>query len=391
MSSIKLFKEDLHRGENIELMKKVSNQNKNLKKRFDNEVISKQNTQTSLKEIYQPIIDSQQLATTKISEQTIKSDTLFRELLLDLRGKHDNTSMLLTNIIEGLTKSSEEIQNQGLSIISAIAKQPLLSELIHKLNNYPGLVNKIMNSGSIKNINLEDEKVLEPLKHLNDADLKTLINYYILEGKMRAEVSASRESESGESASYLSLDESGASLPGNVETNFQERPTGSHAYSIIMNNLKKRKEGLKKVNKDGSPIFYLDRNIVKLEDKNVTFKGNNIKIKDKEYVLTDGLELLLNRVIINSINKKQITENDRDNHKIIITDIHQKVGHGLSKTIILPDNVEELKNKLIILLGEYSAGNRDLFNEINAILDILYKKRIISKVQLKKVLHSIQY
>ena len=42
MVSIDKFKEDLLQGEKSELMKRVSNQNKTLKKKFDEEVISKQ-------------------------------------------------------------------------------------------------------------------------------------------------------------------------------------------------------------------------------------------------------------------------------------------------------------------------------------------------------------
>jgi hypothetical protein len=43
------------------------------------------------------------------------------------------------------------------------------------------------------------------------------------------------------------------------------------------------------------------------------------------------------------------------------------------------------------LIGEYSAGNKSMFNEINAILDILLKKRIISKPELGNILRSIKH
>ena len=49
MSSIIKFKEDLMKGENPELLKKVSTQNRKLKKRFDEEVIAKQNVQNFIK------------------------------------------------------------------------------------------------------------------------------------------------------------------------------------------------------------------------------------------------------------------------------------------------------------------------------------------------------
>ena len=68
---------------------------------------------------------------------------------------------------------------------------------------------------------------------------------------------------------------------------------------------------------------------------------------------------------------------------------YQVIGSGLN-AVILPDNVEELKKRLTLLLGEYSAGNKSMFNEINAVLDILFKKRKISKTKVQKVLHAIK-
>ena len=179
MNSIDNFKEDLLQGEKSELIKKVSNQNKNLKKRFDDEVISKQMLQTDLKEIYKPITDTQQLTTGEINKQTTKTDVLFRQLLTDLQGKHDRSSRLLADIIRGLSRSNEETRRQGLDIVSAIAKQPLLPELIHELNNYPTLVKKIMQPDGIHSLSDQDRKALEPLSHLNDNDLRTLVSYYV--------------------------------------------------------------------------------------------------------------------------------------------------------------------------------------------------------------------
>ena len=65
------------------------------------------------------------------------------------------------------------------------------------------------------------------------------------------------------------------------------------------------------------------------------------------------------------------------------------MGNGLN-TIILPDNVDKLKERLNLLIGEYSAGNKSMFNEINAILDILMKKGVISKKQFKNIISKIK-
>ena len=65
------------------------------------------------------------------------------------------------------------------------------------------------------------------------------------------------------------------------------------------------------------------------------------------------------------------------------------MGNGLN-TIILPDNVEELKERLILMIGEYSAGNKSMLNEINAILDILMKKGVINMKQIKNLIRKIK-
>ena len=408
MNSVDKFKEDLLQGESSELLNKVSKQNKNLKKRFDEEVISKQKTQTDLKEIYKPITDTQQ-------ETITKTDTLFQTLLADLQGKHDRSSILLGDIIRGLARSNEETRRQGLEIVSAIAKQPLIPKLIEELNNnYPSLVKKITQQEVMINLTNEDRKALEPLSHLNDNDLRTLLNYYALEGKIKSSPDVSLHEEE--------LEETHP--PTYTESVFQENPTDSPAYNEVMISLKKRKHGLNRTAKHGaptvSPTFYYEENdpaTVKYGNYNVLFKEDMIKVADKEYTLTQGLELLLNRV--NPTFDEKITDTDMNNYLTISIDAGldyrqdeyvgkklenvlrklgklgqlkenvKSMGNGL-KTIILPDNVDELKERLNLLIGEYSAGNKSMFNEINAVLDILMKKKIINKKQLRNILHQIK-
>ena len=191
-----------------------------------------------------------------------------------------------------------------------------------------------------------------------------------------------------------------------------------------MSSLKKRNTSLNDRAKHGkptvSPVFYYESNdpdTVQFCKYNVLFKGDKIKIADKEYTLTPGLELLLNRV--RPTLDERITNADLNNYLNISIDagldyrqhgtigkkLHnvlqkldrldelqkdtQVFGNGLN-TIILPDNVDELIERLNLLAGEYSAGNKQLFNEINAILDFLLKKRIINKTQLRKLIHEIK-
>jgi len=287
MNSIDNFKEDLLQGEKSELIKKVSNQNKNLKKRFDKEVLSKQMVQTDLKEIYKPITDTQQVTTGEISKQSAKTGVLFQQLLTDLQGKHDRSSRLLADIIRGLARSNEETRRQGLDIVSAIAKQPLLPELINELNNYPSLVKKIMQPEDIQNLTDQDRKALESLNHLNDNDLRTLLNYYALQGKVKSSPDVSLDEE----------DLGEVQPPTYTDSVFQENPTDSPMYKEVMVSLKKRNPGLNKTAKHGmptvSPIFYYEANdpdTVKFGKFNVLFKDDKIKVADKEYTLTPGLD-----------------------------------------------------------------------------------------------------
>ena len=408
MNSLDKFKEDLRNGEKSELIKRVSDQNRNLKHRFDEEVISKQNRQMNLKEIYKPITDTQQLTTGEISNQTTKTDVLFQQLLANLQGKHDRSSRLLADIIRGLARSNEEPRKQGLDIVSAIAKQPLLPELINELNNYPGLVKKIIEPDNIQNLSDQDRKALEPLSHLNDNDLKTLVNYYSLQGKVKSGLSSPDALSDEEDLGAVGA----VQPPTYLDSVFHENPIDSPIYKEVMNSLKKRNPGLNDRAKHGtptvSPMFYYeanDQDTVKFGKHNVLFKEDKIKVADKEYTLTPGLELLLNRV--NPTLDEKITNADLNNYLNISLDagldyrqhvtvgkkLHnvltklnklnelqknvQVIGNGL-KTVILPDNVEELKKRLALLLGEYSAGNKSMFNEINAVLDILLKTRKIN-------------
>ena len=420
MNSLVKFKQDLQNGEKSELIKRVANQNKNLKRRFDEEIISKQSRQMNLKEIYKPITDTQQLTTGEISKQVTKTDVLFQQLLTDLQGKHDRSSRLLADIIRGLAKSNEETRKQGLDIVSAIAKQPLLPELIKELNNYPTLVKKIMKPDNIQDLNEQDRKALEPLSHLNDNDLRTLVNYYALQGKLKSGLLSpddSLEQEDLDTEREIQPPTYGVSV-------FHENPTDCPIYSEVMSSLKKRNPGLNDRTKHGnptvSPTFYYESNdpdTVQFGKYNVLFKGDKIKIADKEYTLTPGLQLLLNRV--NPTLDEKITNADLNNYLNIsivagldyrqdgtvgkkLHNVLQKLdrldelqedtqvfGNGLN-TIILPDNVDELIERLNLLAGEYSAGNKQLFNEINAILDFLLKKRIINKTQLRKLIHEIK-
>lgn len=71
-----------------------------------------------------------------------------------------------------------------------------------------------------------------------------------------------------------------------------------------------------------------------------------------------------------------------------------KTGKGLScgcKPIkFLPDNKKNLSHELIRLMGSYRSGNKAVFNELNAVVDELRRKGILTLEQSKKIYQTIK-
>ena len=57
-------------------------------------------------------------------------------------------------------------------------------------------------------------------------------------------------------------------------------------------------------------------------------------------------------------------------------------GEGIK---FLPSGSKELKNKLVLALGSYKAGNKNTFNEISAIMDELRRQGKISIKDIKGI------
>jgi hypothetical protein len=72
----------------------------------------------------------------------------------------------------------------------------------------------------------------------------------------------------------------------------------------------------------------------------------------------------------------------------------EKTGKGLScgcKSVkFLPDNKKDLSHELIRLMGSYKSGNKAVFNELNAVVDELRRKGILTLKQSKKIYQSIK-
>ena len=175
-----------------------------------------------------------------------------------------------------------------------------------------------MQSGNMQDLSDQDKKALEPLGHLNDNDLQTLVNYYVLHEKVKSSDLSFEKDDLG------ALGEISPSK--NTGDSFQDNPINLPIYKETIKTLHKRKAGLNERTRGTtagsivSPTFYYDANdksTVKLGNYNVLFKDDKIKIGDAEYTLTPGLELLLNRT--DPTLDEKITKNDLNSYLQIRT------------------------------------------------------------------------
>ena len=204
-----------------------------------------------------------------------------------------------------------------------------------------------MQSEDIRELDDQDRKALEPVSHLNDNDLRTLIHYYALKEKVEPspDISLYEEDEGAVG---------GITPPTYTESVFQEHANESRMYKEVMNTLKKRKPGLNEESKTGKatifPTFYYDANdpnTVKFGKYNVLFKEDTIQVNDKEYFLTAGLELLLNRVNLNI--DQRITTDDLNTYLNVSRDAgldyrkHRYVGKKLEYVLNKLNKLDELQ------------------------------------------------
>ena len=62
------------------------------------------------------------------------------------------------------------------------------------------------------------------------------------------------------------------------------------------------------------------------------------------------------------------------------------IGGGV---VFLPGDIAGLRQKLLLLLGEYHAGNTTTYNELVAVLDELRKQNAISEQKYESILAQI--
>lgn len=176
--------------------------------------------------------------------------------------------------------------------------------------------------------------------------------------------------------------------------------------------------------------YYKDKNAFSIGNSYINFVDNEIVVKSKRYIATNGLMELLTK---SNPNENKIIEDDYNNYKQILEDtngiyikfdpkmgltvfnksgkfkiireklfpdlflkkaaplinLNSESGSGI-KTIILSDDVNELINQLRLSLSSFKAGNNGEYNRINSILDVLLRKKIINKKDFKSIRNFIK-
>ena len=95
---------------------------------------------------------------------------------------------------------------------------------------------------------------------------------------------------------------------------------------------------------------------------------------------------LQKQMFIQSLNE-QMAMQDRERQQTAVQMAMQSPQEGLGYTLI-PQDVGQAAQRLNLLCGSVSAGNdnKQLKNEISVILEHLYKQKVLSKPEIKKLI-----
>src|SRR5207245_1567426 len=373
--------------ENKSVLQKLVKLRKKLYNRSTDEKLGKEQLQTDLSEFYKPLITTQQ-----------------------------DTGKSQIKAIDRLTGKTGELNEQNKlkfdKILNELKKQPLIIPLIKSLNNHPNVVSIIKGTEEdISNLTGAERKVLKELKHIDDRILNVLIDYYTLKDELPEIEGKQLIGEHEEELNVPPVNVPPAYEPGGFSNEYLKGENKN--FDTLIKIVKGRKQ------QDSIEIAYdKDRGEFAIGINKIYFdNNNNIKIGNKVYTYTAGLELLLTRLTPDVTNIDVISNNDLENYLKILDDSdveaskkeymikHHyifkkhaevlerldssklnllemqgvKIGKELTKSIILQSDSNELRKKLDISIRSYMAGNKSLYNKINKIEKHLKKIKNLIK------------
>ena len=253
----------------------------------------------------------------------------------------EETKAIASKIEEGTTKSSEiatkieegtrqasNFEERKSELLKQINEQPKLGEILTLLQNYPEVINYLRDIDY--NLAERDNRIIELINKLPDDQQQVLRDYFILR---KEPTSPSRRIvPTGASDLYRQLIDAN----GNI----------SRTTSILT---------------DASP-----EDIEKLKEEVANDKTVNL--------YQHNVWSAVNRVIKSFIRDVKIIRKS-------------KTGQGIQ---FLPPGTRELKNKLVLALGSYKAGNTNTFNEISAIMDEMRRRGEMSIKDIKGIFKSMK-
>jgi len=384
--------------ENKSVLQKLVKLRKKLYNRSTDEKLGKEQLQTDLSEFYKPLITTQQ-----------------------------DTGKSQIKAIDRLTGKTGELNEQNKlkfdKILNELKKQPLIIPLIKSLNNHPNVVSIIKGTEEdISTLTGAERKVLKELKHIDDRILNVLIDYYTLKDELPELEEKQLIGEPEEELNRPSVEVPPAYQSGGFQNEYLKGENKN------FDTLLKRVKGRKTEDAIGITYDEYSGEFVIGNDKIYFDNKNNIKIGDKIYKYTAGLEQLLTiltpdvsnidvitaddlriylQILYNSDVEGSKEENMMKHHYIykkhadvlerldsntlkqLIANYGVKIGKGLTKSIILPSDPNELRKRLDISIRSYMAGNKSLYNEINEIATQLYRMKQINRKQLSVLLKSL--
>lgn len=280
--------------------------------------------QQLLDEVY----NGRQIIKDRFINKTLENQGMQAELLKTykpLLESEAKTRELMTDLSE---KSRElkiddlkEIQEKTAAILEKIHATPNLGELINLIDKYPNIQRAIL--GEHVELNALEEGIINEISTLSQNQQDIIIEYSRLK------------------------------LEGVEETEEIDKSKSEEMFN-------------------GEEIYDLFET-----EKNVEMNDRDKENLRNYLIGNSAISLNKNRKVIKNI-MSSLGPDFIDN----IKKRRAKMGSGIE---FLPSDSQTLMNKLNILIGSYTVGNTDVFNEIGAITDELRRQGVLSISKIKSI------
>jgi hypothetical protein len=380
--------------------------------------LDKQGLQVNLKEMYKPLLESQEK-----QSKDVKSDIISK---LNRMSSIDNTRFLefkksisdlpqlvesIENIKDSLTNETNELinklsletgtdlqniegqlENLYLSnkelekIMDKIVDEPEIGEIITLVNDYPNVKDVLNGDKNESDLDENESEVLSLVNKLPTDKLKILKNYYKL--------SAIAHAPSFSDSTIEYFDPSEQAPIAEAEESYEEE--SEKLDEDLLNKIKEKGTEMYKYLKDSDSYKtdesqYRDSVLGLFTDEQSdkqNIKLYNLTAKDifKIYVIDNNIPFNMKPIttihtLLPTYYKEIKDEKDSMTKPI-------KTGKSIQ---YLPSTKEELFSELKRLTGAYKAGNKNTFNEINSIVDTMRRNKYLTIKESRMLYKSLKH